>query len=93
MNDLCYWDSNLMSRRKCNLLNLFFFPNASGFAVWNLSPAASFGTDFYARYASIDRRTVSATRATLGIAMSSSASAAGRGMCGVVMRTGGPSRL
>ena len=39
-----------------------------------------------------ERRTVSAIRSTVGSTASSSASAAGSGMCGVVMRTGGPSR-
>ncbi len=39
-----------------------------------------------------ERRTVSAMRSTVGSTASSSASAAGSGICGVVMRTGGPSR-
>jgi hypothetical protein len=40
----------------------------------------------------IARFTRSTMRSTLGMAASSRTSAAGRGMCGVVMRTGGPSR-
>jgi hypothetical protein len=40
----------------------------------------------------IDLSTVATIRSTEGIARSSRASAAGRGMCGVVMRTIGPSR-
>ena len=40
----------------------------------------------------IDFVIVDTIRSIDGIAMSSSASAAGRGMCGVVMRTIGPSR-
>src|SRR6185437_17181126 len=43
-------------------------------------------------HADRERRTLSLIRATLGIAMSSSTSEAGSGMCGVVMRTGGASR-
>ena len=38
------------------------------------------------------RFTVSTMRGTVGSTMSSRLSAAGSGMCGVVMRTGGPSR-
>jgi hypothetical protein len=43
-------------------------------------------------YACIERRTRSTMRSTVGSAMSSKMSAAGSGMCGVVIRTGGPSR-
>src|SRR5215831_9293951 len=43
-------------------------------------------------YACIERRTRSTMRSTVGSAMSSKMSAAGSGICGVVIRTGGPSR-
>src|ERR1700757_2390918 len=39
-----------------------------------------------------ERLTVSAIRSTVGSTMSSRVSAAGSGMCGVVIRTAGPSR-
>jgi hypothetical protein len=41
---------------------------------------------------SSERLIVSAIRAAFGSTISSRMSAAGRGMCGVVIRTGGPSR-
>src|SRR5262249_59894522 len=47
---------------------------------------------FHRHYACIERRTRSTMRSTVGSAMSSKMSAAGSGMCGVVIRTGGPSR-
>src|SRR5262249_31265053 len=45
-----------------------------------------------AAHACIERRTRSTMRLTVGNAMSSKMSAAGSGICGVVIRTGGPSR-
>src|SRR5262249_12143217 len=64
----------------CNLITL------------NSSCAAVDIADAHAGYEFIERRTRSTMRSTVGSAMSSKMSAAGSGMCGVVIRTGGPSR-
>src|SRR5262249_24948411 len=64
-------------------------------SVFRLSRAAArmaLGSCELRSYEAIARFTRSTIRSTVGSAMSSSTSAAGSGMCGVVIRTGGPSR-